>query len=245
MIKFFRRIRQKLLSENKFSKYLIYGLGEILLVVVGILIALQVNNWNEHNKSLESEQLILMDLKNEISSNISKLKMTIEINRRSLQTAEFLCSVYDNPEMISTINQDTLFGLVSILPGAVFVAEEGILNSIVNSGQIKMIRNNVLKSHLSSLSDHVQLRSRLNKEIQELGGGYYLDKVVFPQIASVIENGKVVEQNPISMFEIPSFYIAVCGTFRGRRLTAAEFEKEILTLYGDVMNLIDNEIMIN
>ncbi|MBO0323145.1 hypothetical protein J0X14_12630 [Muricauda sp. CAU 1633] len=51
MIKFFRKIRQKLLSENKFSKYLLYAVGEIVLVVIGILIALQVNNWNESRKN--------------------------------------------------------------------------------------------------------------------------------------------------------------------------------------------------
>lgn len=51
MIKFFRKIRQKLLSENRFSKYLIYALGEILLVVIGILIALSINNWNEDRKN--------------------------------------------------------------------------------------------------------------------------------------------------------------------------------------------------
>lgn len=50
MIKFFRKIRQKLLSENKFSRYLIYAIGEIVLVVIGILIALQINNWNEERK---------------------------------------------------------------------------------------------------------------------------------------------------------------------------------------------------
>ncbi len=53
MIKFFRKIRQKLLSENKFSKYLIYAIGEIILVVIGILIALQINNWNEAKKLQE------------------------------------------------------------------------------------------------------------------------------------------------------------------------------------------------
>jgi hypothetical protein len=47
MIKFFRKIRQKLLSENKFSKYLIYAIGVIFLVMIGILLALQINNWNE------------------------------------------------------------------------------------------------------------------------------------------------------------------------------------------------------
>ena len=50
MIKFFRKIRQRLLTENKFSKYLLYAIGEIILVVIGILIALQINNWNEGRK---------------------------------------------------------------------------------------------------------------------------------------------------------------------------------------------------
>ena len=55
MIKFFRKIRQRLLTENKFSKYLLYAIGEILLVVVGILIALQINNSNESRKIRNQE----------------------------------------------------------------------------------------------------------------------------------------------------------------------------------------------
>ena len=69
MIKFFRKIRQKLLTENKFSKYLLYAIGEIVLVVIGILIALQINNWNELRKANNREhslyQNILIDLENE------------------------------------------------------------------------------------------------------------------------------------------------------------------------------------
>ena len=52
MIKFFRNIRKSLLNEGKTSKYLKYAIGEIVLVVIGILIALQINNWNEHRKGL-------------------------------------------------------------------------------------------------------------------------------------------------------------------------------------------------
>ena len=55
MIKFFRKIRQKMLTENKFNKYLIYAFGEIVLVVIGILIALQINTWNENKKSNEDQ----------------------------------------------------------------------------------------------------------------------------------------------------------------------------------------------
>ena len=56
MIKFFRHIRKKLLSENKFSKYLLYAIGEIILVVIGILIALQLNNWNQARKDSITEK---------------------------------------------------------------------------------------------------------------------------------------------------------------------------------------------
>jgi len=52
MIKFFRKIRRQLLTENRFSKYLLYAIGEIVLVVIGILIALQINIWNENRKAL-------------------------------------------------------------------------------------------------------------------------------------------------------------------------------------------------
>ena len=70
MIKFFRKIRQNLLSENKFSKYFLYAIGEIVLVVIGILIALQINNWNENKKASNSEKSILIGLKSEFQNNL-------------------------------------------------------------------------------------------------------------------------------------------------------------------------------
>lgn len=70
MIKFFRRIRQKLLSENKFSKYLIYAIGEIILVIIGILIALQINNQNEKRKSENEVYSTLLQVHTELAENI-------------------------------------------------------------------------------------------------------------------------------------------------------------------------------
>jgi len=66
MIKFFRKIRQRLLNENRFSKYLLYATGEIVLVVIGILIALQINNWNENKKQQKEVQNALMEIKNDL-----------------------------------------------------------------------------------------------------------------------------------------------------------------------------------
>ncbi len=74
MIKFFRRVRQRLLSENKFSKYLLYAIGEIVLVVIGILIALQINNWNESRKVNQAKTKTLQHIKKEILSNQKFIK---------------------------------------------------------------------------------------------------------------------------------------------------------------------------
>jgi Ni,Fe-hydrogenase I large subunit len=75
MIKYFSKIRQRLLIENKVSKYLLYAIGEIVLIVIGILIALKINNWNEYQKAIKSENEYLTSLQNEISANIERLKL--------------------------------------------------------------------------------------------------------------------------------------------------------------------------
>jgi hypothetical protein len=69
-MKFFRQVRQRLLTDNKFSKYLLYAVGEILLVVIGILIALQVNNWNEKRISRLDEVKLLTNIKKALSSDL-------------------------------------------------------------------------------------------------------------------------------------------------------------------------------
>lgn len=85
MIQFFRRIRQQLLGENKFTKYLIYAIGEIFLVVIGILIALQINNWNESNKLHQREVSLLRELKSNLEVNVDNLNRDISIQEKSYQ----------------------------------------------------------------------------------------------------------------------------------------------------------------
>jgi len=81
MIKFFRKIRQGLLSQNKFSKYLLYAIGEIILVVMGILIALQINNWNEERKASDYNTVLLKQVYKELAFNIKKANDIIEFYR--------------------------------------------------------------------------------------------------------------------------------------------------------------------
>lgn len=74
MINFFRRIRHKLLGEGKLNKYILYGIGEILLVVIGILIALQINNLNEEKKEQNLADTYLSNLKLDLESDLKALE---------------------------------------------------------------------------------------------------------------------------------------------------------------------------
>ena len=78
MIKFFRQIRQRLLTENKFSKYLLYAIGEIVLVVVGILIALQINNWNENQKRNRLEISLISEMKENLQNDLQDIRNNIK-----------------------------------------------------------------------------------------------------------------------------------------------------------------------
>ena len=119
MIKFFRHIRQRLLTENKFSKYLLYAIGEIFLVVVGILIALQINNWNELRKTHLQDLEFLNNLKVELSIDIAALTAKIteyqEINstiRNTVtlfDTADYELTPEEHQVIVSALSQFQIF----------------------------------------------------------------------------------------------------------------------------------------
>lgn len=90
MIKFFRTIRKKLLSENKVMRYLIYALGEIILVVIGILIALAINNKNEEKKTKKFEYQILKDIETNIDGNLWQMEMGLDCGRKGIRSVDII-----------------------------------------------------------------------------------------------------------------------------------------------------------
>lgn len=109
MIKFFRHIRQQLLGEGKTGKYLKYAIGEILLVVIGILIALQINNWNEERK----EQVLLNNVLSEIHLNLAvdlEDNLKIRINR----TQELIDNLIDLEEHGQSMHIDSLMAKIAL-----------------------------------------------------------------------------------------------------------------------------------
>ena len=90
MIKFFRKIRRQLLTQNKFSKYLLYAIGEIVLVVVGILIALSVNNWNEKRLLKIDELKFLVGLDKSLYIEVEDLAQNDYFTKRTLNSYKII-----------------------------------------------------------------------------------------------------------------------------------------------------------
>lgn len=115
MIPFFRQIRQGLLTDNKFSKYLLYAVGEIVLVVIGILIALQINNWNEWRKDREKEREVLYELKENLERNVSDLQGVMERARRFNTSRNIVFSALENKSPYNdSLAEHFLFGGMGI-----------------------------------------------------------------------------------------------------------------------------------
>ncbi|MEM5566162.1 hypothetical protein WNY78_13665 [Psychroserpens sp. AS72] len=98
MIKFFRKIRQKMLNENRFSKYLLYAIGEILLVVIGILIALQINNLNQSRQDQSQLKSSLEFVKQNLNEDIKNLNKQIEYNEHIQEAIDISFRIIFLPE---------------------------------------------------------------------------------------------------------------------------------------------------
>lgn len=163
MIKLFRHIRQKLLSENKFSKYLLYAIGEIVLVVIGILIALQINNWNENKKDLAKEQLILKQLFSEYQSNLKQLDEKILMRNEAIAACNYLLDQIDN---LTVADEDRFYqSFWTIFRDPTF---DPIKNDIVGSENLRLIQNDTLVRLLSNWSSEVFQVQELELEFQKV-----------------------------------------------------------------------------
>ncbi len=169
MIQFFRRIRQSLLVDRKFTRYALYALGEIALVVIGILIALQINNWNEERIESIREQLVLNQLKAEYESNRAQLESKMEIRDLLINSANEVLKYYESK---IEINNDSLTKRLSQL--ILLPTFDPIQNDLVSSGNINILKNAELKRLLTNwTSDVIQLQ-----ETEQLYVRYVANHVV-------------------------------------------------------------------
>ncbi len=152
-----RFFRFKKLVSLDTGKYLKYAVGEVILVVIGILIALQVNNWNEYRKEKVVEKKILLSLHNEISNNLESLEVVIDGKNKIINVNEYIINnTGKNGEWKSIKPLDSLMNYIS-LSGWIFVPQNGVLNEIINSGKLLLIENDLIKNEIASLPQLLSL----------------------------------------------------------------------------------------
>ncbi|WP_268033038.1 DUF6090 family protein [Algoriphagus sp. PAP.12] len=150
MISFFRKIRHKLLAGNRVTRYLAYAIGEILLVVIGILIALQVNNWNENRKQQEAEQRLLKALLEEFESNLDILDKAIALNDSNISSSLTLAN-FTGPSLENFDEKKLSESMVGVFKfDPLYIPNRGTIDEIINSGRLSILSDPALRKAISS-----------------------------------------------------------------------------------------------
>ena len=161
MIKFFRKIRQNLLMENKTGTYFKYAIGEIVLVVIGILIALSINNWNETNKNEREQIVFLNNLKNDLKNDLIQLDQILKFQKEKLskvnELKDQLLSIKDFEKIEQllvnlTLDNDTYF------------PNTGSYTTTVSSGKIASLNPSSLRIAITNLYERYYYRLIYNGE---------------------------------------------------------------------------------
>lgn len=166
MLRFFRNIRQKLLDNGNIRKYFWYALGEIFLVMIGILLALQINNWNEERKTQIEEREILTSLYEDLQFAIAESKDMI--SRDSLDNVVMRDFLLGNDLNVHSENKETLDSLIILAIWGVGQSTPVIqtYNDIKSSGKTAVIRNEEIRNRLAFIeSTSNGIRNSLNDKI--------------------------------------------------------------------------------
>ena len=175
MIKFFRKIRQNSIEENEFSNYLKYAIGEIVLVVIGILIALSISNWNDYQKDRAMEKVLLESLLKDLEKDQSILVRASANNRYSLKimdTMFYKISANSNYNMIDFIRHNAGF-----LYFNQFLISKGTYVENLSSGKFSLLLTDTLKTEIL---DYYEIA------VQSLGA----DKIIVPLMKDLSANFK-------------------------------------------------------
>jgi len=148
MIKFFRKIRQNLLSEGNTGKYFKYAIGEIILVVIGILIALSINNWNQNRLNKDLESLYYNRLLEDVKEEKLIIEAVVNYSKKVSAHAKKAIAVLENS---SNANTNPIENLIDLYQASQYTdpySASSTYKELIASGQINLIQNGNLKTAL-------------------------------------------------------------------------------------------------
>ncbi|MFC4269693.1 DUF6090 family protein [Polaribacter marinivivus] len=167
MIKFFRKIRQKLLVDNRFNKYLLYAIGEIILVVIGILIALQINNWNTNRIEKNKNKELLIKLTKELDYNIQRAHFidTVQggFQTRKIYTDSILSLIVKGiqPEDLNYLTKEAIFYVNT------FNLNSTVFQELKNTGSLYSLGTDSLVTQIQTYYQLCERESFYNLQYSE------------------------------------------------------------------------------
>lgn len=150
MMNFFRKKRQNLVGTNQFIKYSKYAVGEIILVVIGILIALQINNWNDWRKQRVKEKEILIELQNQFKSNLIQLENKIYQRSLIVRNSKRALRFMDDKQIVSMDTLTTVLSSLILSP-----TYDPINNEIMTAENLQLIQNDSLRTYLTTFTSGI------------------------------------------------------------------------------------------
>ncbi|MET6992061.1 DUF6090 family protein [Sediminicola arcticus] len=159
MIKFLSKIRKNLLNEGKTTKYFKYAVGEIILVVIGILIALQINNWNQDRTEHKETKVLLSNLRLDVEENIKNLKDQQNLLKIRKDWADFILKSLDDQKVIDS----TMFITAITRVGWIMDYSQMLptYTEIISSGKLSYINSENLKKALADYQSKVELNQQI------------------------------------------------------------------------------------
>ena len=167
MIKFFRHIRQKLIMENKTSKYLKYAIGEIVLVVIGILIALQINNWNENRKFNSLKKVYIERLIEDLKQDTIRINTLIHETNRQQRNIETVITQLDVGIQSETLTRTMIEYLEFGWNMNEFTPSSNTYTDLSQTGNLNVFRNIELIEHIKQyyiLIENADKGQNINKD---------------------------------------------------------------------------------
>jgi len=164
MIKFFRKIRYDLMEKNKTGKYLKYAIGEIILVVIGILIALQINNLNETKKEQAITDKYLSGFVSDLKKDRAQLDNLINVRKKQSASAKALHNMIETNDYVL----DSFYGhFYYLFPSYRFIPNSNTLEEVLNSSHLSLITNEEIKNGLLDLRSSYQYIKFIEEHIYE------------------------------------------------------------------------------
>lgn len=256
MIQFFRKIRQNLLMENKTgkpafvaSKYLKYAIGEIVLVVVGILIALQINNWSQKHKNDQLAYVFLTDFKHDLQTDVESLKKRINRNNLMSSSVDSIFITIATKKDLSIKECLTFFELNrSLSYESYFIPEKITIRQFETGNNSSLLSSKELKNKLFKYYSENDRNEMNGEQSTQLYQHLFLTKEIIQPILSgeilstIIGFNLGVSNLVLNDLVLNPSYIWSLVVKKGVADTQTSQYKNIITMAEDLIKSIDSEL---